>query len=634
MGNGTAVPVLAPEPAELAARLLDGERRLLLVGEPGAGKSTLTRALAARLAAVGRRSQCITADPGSPAFGVPGAVTLAEWNGTDWQPRRLEALCALDAARFRLPLTTAVGRLTAALQDAPLLLDAPGLVRGVPAAELLEALVAVAAIDAVLLVARSGRPPLLEELAALPVPAYRVPAAEQAYHAGKEERAERRTRLWDRYLTSAHSHTLRLDRLRLIGTPLPCAATAAWAGRQVALLSKGRTVALGEVEALVWPHLRLRAPALAQAPDAVLMRDAGRDQQGWLRTRKPPASEAGPGVTAAAPRLRLGAAEVELVNGLTGDPLLHLRLPQRRRSLLFDLGESGRLPAALVHQVTDVFISHAHLDHIGGFIWLLRTRMGPFPPCRLYGPPGLAGHIDGLLRGILWDRIGDEGPEFEIHELHGACVRRFLAKAGKGCRRLDERPLQDDAVLSEAEFRVRAVALDHQGTPSLAYAYEPVATLNVDTAALRARGLAPGPWLGELKHRVLQGRLDGSLQLPTGNPEPAAELARSLLHRERGRKLAYATDFGDTPANRRRLAELAQGADLLVCEASFRVSEQRQAERTGHLTTRACAEIAQAAQVRRLLPFHFSRRYEKALAPLLAEVTAVFARTVPIRFER
>ena len=59
----------------------------------------------------------------------------------------------------------------------------------------------------------------------------------------------------------------------------------------------------------------------------------------------------------------------------------------------------------------------------------------------------------------------------------------------------------------------------------------------------------------------------------------------------------------------------------------------RQAQRTGHLTTRACGEIATRAGAQRLVPFHFSRRYEDDLAPCYDELRAAFARTItpPLR---
>jgi ribonuclease Z len=107
-----------------------------------------------------------------------------------------------------------------------------------------------------------------------------------------------------------------------------------------------------------------------------------------------------------------------------------------------------------------------------------------------------------------------------------------------------------------------------------------------------------------------------------------AELAADLTLTGPGDKLVYATDFADTPANRCQLKALAAGAQALFCEATFLAQDRAQAERTGHLTARACGEIAVAAGVRYLVPFHFSRRYEEAPWRVYAEVAAACPQTV------
>jgi ribonuclease BN (tRNA processing enzyme) len=49
---------------------------------------------------------------------------------------------------------------------------------------------------------------------------------------------------------------------------------------------------------------------------------------------------------------------------------------------------------------------------------------------------------------------------------------------------------------------------------------------------------------------------------------------------------------------------------------------------TRHLTARACGEIATAAGVERLIPFHFSKRYEDEPERIYNEVAAVCARLI------
>ena len=54
---------------------------------------------------------------------------------------------------------------------------------------------------------------------------------------------------------------------------------------------------------------------------------------------------------------------------------------------------------------------------------------------------------------------------------------------------------------------------------------------------------------------------------------------------------------------------LADGADLLVIEATFLSEDLELATRYGHLTARQAARLAAECGVRRLVLTHFSQRY-------------------------
>ena len=147
---------------------------------------------------------------------------------------------------------------------------------------------------------------------------------------------------------------------------------------------------------------------------AVLTRDARRSADGFVSDGAPSSdaqrSDTQPDLAAkvhvtAAPRdpeFVLGQGRV-LVNGVFGDPLLHIRLRHLKRSLLFDLGDSARLPARIVHQVSDVFISHAHFDHIGGFLWFL-TLVSRFP--RITAPLRTTRTRGAYPRDARWHPLG------------------------------------------------------------------------------------------------------------------------------------------------------------------------------------------------------------------------------------
>lgn len=624
-------------PEHLVDVLFSRIRRVLFFGEPGTGKSTLVAMLGRKLSALGRTAYCIDADPGSPAFGIPGTVCCGALRAGEFERFQMEALCTLDAARFRLPLISAVRRLAQRDGKDSWLLDAPGVTRGVAGSELLLGLVEAAAIDTVIVVTRSHhKVPLRAELRASGAEVFLVRAASAARRLSPAERVLYRTSRWNAYLEAAVDYSIGTPRLEIVGTPPPLSAGHAWAGRQVALLQGSRTTALGEVAGVEGGTLRLKIPENPERGGVLLVRDARRDRRGHLRTAKQFPPQASPEsfvfptplvaslIPQGFPAVRMAGATASLVNGIFGDPLLVLRFLHQKRCLVFDLGESTRLPARLVHQVTDIFISHAHMDHIIGFLPLLRLRIGEFPSCRIFGPPGISGHIEGLLRGIEWDRIGSNGPRFQIAELHDRRLLRFEIRAGEsGLRPLGEGRVHAGVLLQEPAFLVRATMLDH-GTPVLAFAFEQAKQIKVRKERLSAQGLHPGPWLGELKQRLARGERNALLRLPDGRRERAGTLAEELILIAPGQRLVYATDLADTAENRRRLVVLAQGAHTFFCEASFLEADQEQAVRTGHLTAKACGEIAAAAGVQHLVPFHFSKRYEASLEPIYKEVRAGF----------
>ena len=76
--------VLPLQPPLLARRLFERGPRVLLLGAPGVGKSTLAGKLGAELLRCGECCTCISADPGSPLFGVPGSVSLGVWERGGW----------------------------------------------------------------------------------------------------------------------------------------------------------------------------------------------------------------------------------------------------------------------------------------------------------------------------------------------------------------------------------------------------------------------------------------------------------------------------------------------------------------------------------------------------------------------
>ncbi|HEY7697679.1 MAG TPA: hypothetical protein VIE88_04645, partial [Vicinamibacteria bacterium] len=179
-------------------------------------------------------------------------------------------------------------------------------------------------------------------------------------------------------------------------------------------------------------------------------------------------------------------------------------------------------------------------------------------------------------------------------------------------------------------FRVRAARLDH-GIPVLAFAFEETTALHVRAEAVSELGLTPGPWLSYLKRLLLEGRGDKLVPLPDGSERRASDLEKALIYSRPGQKLVYATDLDENEANHRALSALAAGARVLYCEAPFVEEDRELARASQHLTARGCARIAASARVSKLVPFHFSKRYEHDPGRVYREVMEVFPSTVVAR---
>lgn len=635
------IQVYSPE--FIAQNYLAEAQSLLLFGAGDTGKSTLAQELGRILADKGRSCFCIGADPGSPAFGVPGAVCLGSWRNDAWQLEELVPLCSLDAGRFRLPLVSAVGCLAGKTGAELFLIDAPGVIRSVVGAELLEGLVNAAAVATVLVLCHDMKKiPLAAELKSLSCKVAYMRASEKVQATRPRRRARLRTGLWDDYLENAIVKNLSVNEIPLTGTPPPIDVEDAWQGRQIGLLRQGRPLAMAEVLRASSNSFRIRVKPHEEQPDQIICRDAGRTGQGFLATLKPfdtAGRNCPPDLwpyrstaedTVTPPVIRIGDATAVLVNGRFGDPLLHLRIHNRKRSILFDLGEGGRLSGRLAHQVSHVLISHAHFDHIGGFLWLLRSRIAEIAVCNIFGPPGLAGHIEGFISGIHWDRIGNWGPQFIVRELHGDKLLAYNLQAGKETNPLASEPCPDGLLFEDSDCLVRAATLDHAGTPSVAYCLELAPKLNVKKEKLSARGLPAGPWLGKLKKHIRNHDRQTVMVLPDNTRASSGDLADELLKVTPARKLVYATDLTDNPRNREKLGILARKAHFFFCEAAFLAADKQYAELSGHLTTRGCGEIARNAGVETLVPFHFSRRYEKKPHTIYDEIRSFCGGTVLI----
>jgi ribonuclease Z len=324
-----------------------------------------------------------------------------------------------------------------------------------------------------------------------------------------------------------------------------------------------------------------------------------------------------------------------LVNSPFDDPSVYVRVVWGKRAFFFDLGTNTGLPTAKLLKITDVFISHTHVDHFIGFDHLLRVHIGRKKTLRLFGPPGLIGNVKGKLAGYTWNLVKNNKFIIEVSELQENAMVTAVLPCALGFREQERRETAfEGTVIDEPLFRVRAEALDHM-IPSLAYALEEKMHINIRKERLDEGGYAAGPWLQTLKEAIREGRPDdhpcrivlkkaGGARAVT---RPLGELREALVLVSRGQKIAYVADAVYSDENRKKIVSLARDADLFYCEATFSQNDTDKGLEKYHLTAAQAGRLAREAGVDTLVIFHFSPKYATEPWLLYHEAAEVFPGT-------
>jgi ribonuclease Z len=272
-----------------------------------------------------------------------------------------------------------------------------------------------------------------------------------------------------------------------------------------------------------------------------------------------------------------------------------LRPAQRGEVWLFDCGEGTQhqlLRSDLnISQITRIFITHMHGDHVLGLMGLLAT-CGMTAHARgidIYGPRPIADYVREVSRRTQFQT----NYPLEVHTV----------EPGK--------------IFEDDEYAVTCALLKHR-LPAFGYRVTEIDRPgHFDVERARSLGIPSGPLYGKLKRGE-------RVTLDDGREFDGSDFCGPDL---KGRVVVYCTDTTYC----RSAVELARDSDLLIHEATFAQVDEGLAVRSTHSTAAMAARVASEANARRLLITHFSPRYfpgnETEPEDLLREARAVFPET-------
>ena len=238
--------------------------------------------------------------------------------------------------------------------------------------------------------------------------------------------------------------------------------------------------------------------------------------------------------------------------------------------ILIDCGEGTqrqlKLAGIPVTKITKILITHWHGDHTFGLPGLIST-MGASnynKTLEIYGPKGTKKKIENMFNAFVFDRR----IELKIIEI----------EQGK--------------FFENDEFCFKALPLNY-GRETFGYNLIEKDRRKIDVKAVKKLGIPEGPLLGKLQ--------DGKA-IRFKDKKIAPEETTYAI---KGKKISIISDT--SPCN--NCYKLAENADILICESTYESTLEEKGEAYSHMTAKQAAEIANKANVKRLILTHFSARY-------------------------
>lgn len=263
------------------------------------------------------------------------------------------------------------------------------------------------------------------------------------------------------------------------------------------------------------------------------------------------------------------------------------------RFFLFDCGEATQIQIRKFKikfsRINHIFISHLHPDHYLGIFGLMSSfaLMGRKNTLHIYCFKELKELIDTQFKYYY----GNLGYRVEYHFLKQDISQEIY----------------DDNLLT-----IWTIPLKHRIPTSGFLVREKQKDLNIRKEAIIKYNLG-------IKD-ILQIKKGFDFRINNGEIIKNSELTFSAVH---PKSYAYCSDT----LYSEEIIDIIKDVDLLYHEATFLSSEKKRAIETCHSTATDAANIANLANVKKLLIGHFSARYRSS-EDLLKEAKSVFTNTI------
>ena len=246
-------------------------------------------------------------------------------------------------------------------------------------------------------------------------------------------------------------------------------------------------------------------------------------------------------------------------------------LSYKKENILVDCGEGTqrqmRIAGVKPNSITKILISHWHGDHVLGLPGLMQTlAVNRYEKTlRIYGPKGTKQRIKWMMKAFEFTRKLN----FKVKEVSNG---KFF---------------------ENEDFKIESYELEHK-VPCVGYRFVEKDKIRIVKEKLEKYGIKQGPIIGKLQ----EGK---NIIFNHKRIKP-----QDVSYIEKGRTIGFVMDTGLCE----NCIRIAENADLLISEATFKTELSDKAYEYSHLTIKDAAYIATRANVKQLIITHFSQRYK------------------------
>ncbi len=314
--------------------------------------------------------------------------------------------------------------------------------------------------------------------------------------------------------------------------------------------------------------------------------------------------------------------EIKQLNSGFSDNAFFIRNIRYKSALLLDCGKLGGLDNSSILDISNVFVSHTHIDHFNGFDRLLRSSINSDNTLRFFGGDGFTKNVAGKLAGYTWNLIRDYSLVIEAIELTDKGNKRTVF-AAKNEFQPEVMPNLPDIIELGDGFTLKYCPFDH-GITSMGYRICEPTFISVKKDEFASLGFIGGAWVKELKaHLEGQSPLETNIKTDTkdGSKNIAiGTLQDMFIEYKKPQDITYITDIAPTHENIEKAIDFSSNSSILVIEAVFSESDIEHAMSKKHLAIPHAKDIFINSNTDYVRFCHFAPRYELTKQEFLSEL--------------